>query len=909
MKRILKSGLSFFLAITIIFSSAYVGLSEVDFREIFAVDAKAASESDLTFELNSDGESYSVTCCDTSAEGELVIPDTYNGLPVTNIGNSAFSSCTSLISITIPNSVTSFDDFAFISCGISSIVIPDSVSYISFGAFEECTNLTSIIIPDSVISIGDSAFGHCTNLTSIIISDSVTSIGQGAFESCSNLKAITIPDSVINIADRAFQNCTSLISINVGEKNTNYSTVEGILFNKDKTILIKYPEGKTDSEYIFPDSVISIGNYAFFNCDSFISITIPDTVTNIGNGAFGGCSNLKSIIIPDSVTSIESGVFLSCTNLLFISLPDSITSIGTEAFCGCTNLTSITIPNRVTKIQNHAFFECTRLTSVTIPDSVTSIGNSAFFGCCTLEFVFYTGFKGDWANITIGDYNSPILNASIHYNTTDHIYEDKIDSEVTCTNNGSKHKECNVCDYSLDDEVIPALGHNYSSEWTIDIEPTCTEEGSKSHHCSRCDNKSDITVIPATVHNYVDGICSGCEKTEFLYLNLNEDGKSYYVSGCDKGVNGEISIPKTYKGKPVTSIGFKAFYDCTGLTSIIIPDTVTNIEGWAFFNTGIYNNSENWDNDVLYVGNHLIKAKKSLSGAYSIKEGTVSIAGCAFDSETLFTSITIPNSIKNIGESAFECCSYLKYVFYTGTRYEWENIKKGKYNTFDVSTVFHYESSGHTSTAWITDKKATVNTAGKKHKECTECGEILETAEIPQLKCSKPKLKTISNTEYGVKITWSKVSGADTYRVYRKTSKSDWKYLGSTSKTGYTDKTAKSGTKYYYAVRARNEAGNSSLSSSLSKLYLADPTLKTPSSTKSGISLKWTKTAGAQGYIIYRKTGSGSYTKLKAEKGVSNLSYVDKSAKKGKKYTYKVKAYYSKTYSAYSNTKTITDKY
>ena len=184
----------------------------------------------------------------------------------------------------------------------------------------------------------------------------------------------------------------------------------------------------------------------------------------------------------------------------------------------------------------------------------------------------------------------------------------------------------------------------------------------------------------------------------------------------------------------------------------------------------------------------------------------------------------------------------------------------------------------------------------------------VEISNVPT-KCSKPKLKSISNTSSGVKITWGKVSGADTYRVYRKTKNGSWKYLGSTSKTGYTDKTAKSGTKYYYAVRARNEAGNSSLSSSLSKYYLSDPTLKTPKSTKSGISLKWTKVTGAQGYIIYRKTGSGSYKKLKTEKGVSNLSYVDKSAKKGKKYTYKVKAYYSKTSSAYSNTKSITDKY
>ena len=245
-------------------------------------------------------------------------------------------------------------------------------------------------------------------------------------------------------------------------------------------------------------------------------------------------------------------------------------------------------------------------------------------------------------------------------------------------------------------------------------------------------------------------------------------------------------------------------------------------------------------------------------------------------------------------------------VEYNGTDVKfvsWETIALGEIP--DIKELVH----NHISSDWITDKKATVDAKGKKHKECTECGEILETATIAQLKASKPKLKTISNTEYGVLTKWSAVKGADTYRVYRKTSKTDWEYIGSTSKTYYTDKTAKSGTKYYYAVRARNEAGNSSLSSSLSKLYLADPTLKTPSSTKSGVSLKWTKTAGAQGYIIYRKTGSGSYTKLKTEKGVSNLSYVDKSAKKGKKYTYKVKAYYSKTYSAYSNTKTIKDKY
>lgn len=216
---------------------------------------------------------------------------------------------------------------------------------------------------------------------------------------------------------------------------------------------------------------------------------------------------------------------------------------------------------------------------------------------------------------------------------------------------------------------------------------------------------------------------------------------------------------------------------------------------------------------------------------------------------------------------------------------------------------------GHDETDWIIDSDATVYKAGKKHKDCKRCGETVETVTIEQLKAAKPKLKSIENTKYGVLTKWGKVKGADKYRVYRKTSKSDWKCIATTSNTYYTDKTAKTGTKYYYAVKSRNEAGNSSLSSSLSKYHLADPTLKTPSSSSKGIALKWTKVTGAEGYIVYRKTGSGSYKRLKVEKGISNLSYRDTSAQKGKKYTYKVKAYKSKTYSAYSNAKAITDKY
>lgn len=221
---------------------------------------------------------------------------------------------------------------------------------------------------------------------------------------------------------------------------------------------------------------------------------------------------------------------------------------------------------------------------------------------------------------------------------------------------------------------------------------------------------------------------------------------------------------------------------------------------------------------------------------------------------------------------------------------------------------------GHNySTEWTIDKKATVNATGSKHKECTKCGEILETATIKQLKCSKPKLKTISNTTSGVKITWGKVSGADKYYVYRKTG-SNGKYskiatVKGNSKVTYTDKKAKSGKKYYYYVKAVNEAGSSDASKSKSILYLADTTLSTPKSTKNGVTLKWKKVTGAEGYVVYRKTGSGKYEKIATVKGNSKVTYTDKKAKKGKTYTYKIKAYKSKTTSAYSNAKKIKDKY
>ena len=275
--------------------------------------------------LTFDKKTGTVTDCDSSVT-KANIPHTIKGVTVTSIGGSAFRYCTSLTSVTIPDSVTSIGGWAFTDCasltsvtipdGVTSIgeytfswctsltsaTIPDSVTSIGEFAFHNCKSLTSMTIPRSVVSIGYDAFGWCESLTSVTILDGVRSIGNSAFTDCKSLTSVTIPNSVTSIGRGAFSSCASLTGIWVAEGNSHYvSDASGVLFDKDKTTLVQCPGAF--AVYTIPGSVTSIGDDAFSGCASLTSVTIPDSVTSIGNYAFSCCGSLTDVYFTGTETA------------------------------------------------------------------------------------------------------------------------------------------------------------------------------------------------------------------------------------------------------------------------------------------------------------------------------------------------------------------------------------------------------------------------------------------------------------------------------------------------------------------------------------------------------------------------------------------------------------------------------
>lgn len=583
---------------------------------LFALSASAATEGYYTYEIEN-GEAI-ITDVDVSISGDIDIPKSLGGYSVTTIGYGAFSECDSLTSITIHDNITKIENYAFSNCEkLTCITIPNSVATIGYGAFVNSFSLENIIVEenngnycsiDGVLFDKDKKiliqYPFANERTSYSIPDGVTTIKSNAFYSRGNLVNITIPSSITTIEDSCFEGCGSLANIMVDEDNKNYSSLDGVLFDKNKEILIRYPIGNKRTSYLIPDSVITIGNlafadchnltgviipdsvatisdYAFFNCEGLTSVTLPISVTSIGTEAFvinsltsivvaagnncycsidgvlfnkdkktliqypAGNKN-TSYLIPEGVITIGNAAFRFCNNIKSVTIPDSVTTIRSHGFYQCYRLASVIIPNSVITIGNYAFCDCYSLTNIIIPSSVTTIGHDAFFKCDNLADVYYCGTGKQWKNIRVEFGGSGLSNTTIiHFEYCLERPDNRHSyvSEITTQpTHSSEGAKTFACDCGETyNEPIEKIPHSYNEVVTA---PTCTERGYTTYTCE-CGDSYINDYIDEKGHSHTSTIT-----TEPTHLT---EGVMTYICGCGDSYTEPVAKIPHFYNKVVTA--------------------------------------------------------------------------------------------------------------------------------------------------------------------------------------------------------------------------------------------------------------------------------------------------------------------------------------------------------------------
>ena len=673
---------------------------------------------------------------------DVVIPSAIDGKTVAGFG-TAFNGHTSLTSLVIPDSVIVIGGSAFSGCPrLKSVIIPNSVTSIGKEAFSDCEALNSVTIGDSVASIGEYAFSYCYRLTSVHYAGDIAGwCGISFGDQYANplyyalnlyidgiiVEDLVIPDSVTEIKDYAFNSYRGLLSA------------------------------------IIPDSVVSIGNYVFDNCYKLTSVKIGNSVTSIGDHAFEDCTVLTSVTIGNSVTSIGSSAFSGCKGLTSVTIPDSVTSIESYAFSGCTGLISVTIGNSVTSIESYAFSGCTGLTSVTIGNSVTSIGNYAFDNCYKLVEVYnkssldittgsssygYVGYyakqvytEEDGSRFTAAadgyrflydgtkgylvDYfgeataiilpdsftaydgtivNSYEINRYAFYGNTD-LTSVVIPDSVKSIGEYAFYRNTELTSVTIGSSV-ESIGdsafYNCMGLTSVTIPDSVTSIGERAFE--GCMGLTSVTIPNAVTsigysafYNctgltsvYYTGDIAGWCVISFgdYYANPLYNAGKLYIDGqlvTDLVIPDSVTEIKRYAfynctgltsvtiPDSVTSIGDYAFYKCTGLTSVSIPDSVTSIERDAF--SGCTNLIQK-ENGVSYVDKWVIDCDTSVSEVI-LRNGTVGIGEYAFEDCTELISVMIGNSVTSIGDGAFRGCGELTAVYYVGDIAGWCGILFG----------------------------------------------------------------------------------------------------------------------------------------------------------------------------------------------------------------------------------------
>ena len=823
-----------------------------------------------------------------------VIPGEIDGKKVTEIGDSAFKGCTELTSITIP----------------------DGVIGIGNNAFSGCTSLETVTIPASVTYVGNSAFYGCTSLKSVTVPESVTYIGGYAFAECYSLKYADIPANVTGIGASPFYNCRSLENINTDEANKWYTTVDGVLYDKDKTELINYPAGKKDSSYVIPEGIRTIREKAFYGCLNLCELTIPDSVTEIESGAFE-CSSL----ISDEYGTIKyvDGWVVGSGHTANVVLKDGTRGIAFEAFSGDGIIEKVTMPDTVKYINGCAFENCTNLSEVLLSSSLENIERGAFLNCSNL------------ADIVIPD--------SVISITSDAFYNTAL----------------------LNKQNTPV---KYAGKWVItaeDCDKIVIKDGTKciaSYAFSRCTSLTDITIPDSVtmIGDYAFATCNSLTEIKIPNNVKSIGGCVFWFCGSLKNV----TIPDS-----VTMIGDKAFFGCTSLTDITIPGSVTMIGNAAFVGcksltditisdgvTMIGNKAFSGctsltditiPGSVTMIGNAAFSSCTSLTDI-TISDGVTSIGGSAFYNCPKLLDVTIPDSVTNIGDYAFgfdendEKIDGFKIYCYGGTAGE----QYAKDNGFEYKIL---ECKVHKFGGWKTTKPATCTATGTKTRSCSVCGKVEkqtiaktahkyvntvvkptyaaqgytlhkcsvcgasykdnETSKLTLAKVTGFKVKSLTSTN--VTLQWNKNANASGYEIeqYKSGKWVNVAKITSNATTSYTVKGLKAGTAgYQFRIRAYRTEGKNKAYSGYSATVKVNTNpygvggFKCSSKSSTSVTLKWNKGTTASGYQL-QQYKNGKWVTIYTGTKAANTSYTVKKLKAGTAgYRFRIRAY-----KTYGNTK------
>ncbi|MDR0639915.1 MAG: leucine-rich repeat domain-containing protein [Spirochaetaceae bacterium] len=336
--------------------------------------------------VSMEGISYIVITGAGNTKKKAAIPPKLNGIRVNEIASGTFENNPALTEIILSDSIFKMGVRAFaFSPKLAHVTLGNNLAVIPPRAFYECTALQEIVIPDSVTTISLNAFSDCTALKTVTLGRRLASLENSAFSGCSALTEIAIPERVSTIGENAFAGCRNLQNIRVDEKNKDYADIDGVLFNKAQTAILRFPEGRPRKQYTIPDSVDKIGSAAFSFCQRLSTIDFPEKLTVIGNYAFFYCTALYNIRLGENIVAIGNDAFSGCTNLGEINFPDSLLSIGDRAFASCRALQAAALPRNVVSIGENAFRDCDRLTQVTLSRK-TNVSSTAFMNAAEISY-------------------------------------------------------------------------------------------------------------------------------------------------------------------------------------------------------------------------------------------------------------------------------------------------------------------------------------------------------------------------------------------------------------------------------------------------------------------------------------------------------------------------------------------